>query len=132
MAMFDYFPIRITDIFLKIAHVSKFGRCLPILDFPMVNIKIAARNVCVDKIRISAAWKVCVDTMGSGRYNPSNNLAVDFFLLVGNFAGQADCLALPHTGTLTRLITTYPNCQRLGKREQMRFGSALSPEAKAN
>ena len=40
-----------------------------------------------------------------------------------HFAGPADFLALPHTGTLARLIIKYPACQLLGKKTASKFVS---------
>ena len=77
----------------------------------------AAWKICPDSpdtIRISAARKNCVDKMGSGSNHPSNHLSNNP-KLKPLIAGSADYLALLHTGTLARLIITYPACQLLGK-----------------
>ena len=45
-----------------------------------------------------------------------------YFFFPGHFAGPADFLALPHTGTLAQLIIKYPDCHSLGKKEKAENG----------
>ena len=83
-------------------------------------------NVCVDKIGSRRREILCVEKIGS---RPRGILCVDKIGSVpqewqslsrplffpADFGGPADCPALPHIGTLARLIIKYPAYQLLGK-----------------
>ena len=79
--------------------------------------KISSRRrgiLCVEKIRSRPRGILCVDKIGS--VPPDRRSLRRQLFFPADFGGPADCPALPHIGTLARLIIKYPACQLLGKK----------------
>ncbi len=73
--------------------------------------KISSRRrgiLCVEKIRSRPRGILCVDKIGS--VPPDRQSLSQSLFFPADFGGPADCPALPHIGTLARLIIKYPAC----------------------
>ena len=89
--------------------------------------KISSRRrdiLCVEKIRSRPRGILCVDKIGS--VPPDRQSLSRQLFFPADFCGPADRPALPHIGTLARLIIKYPACQLLGKKHILKIKSVRS------